>query len=650
MRSLTFTPDGKHLISLGGGWVRRWDLATGQATVNLGDGWRSQRVDYDLLVSADGRRACICRDVPGGDGAEECTEHDLTSGKKVRAYRLAFSHGGTFHGFQRIFSPDGKTCAELVGTITLWSAADGALVRQLTAKDGRYTAMAFAPDGKTLVAGDDVGTIHVFSVATGKEQRSFGVANVKGTDALAISPDGKRLAAVGGGDGFLRLWDLTRGTEERTLDLPEGELPEGVGSIVFSPEGRTLIAGVRKGVRAALRSWDVLSGKPGRAWLDDPTIGLVLAVSPDGKVLATMNDAGVIRLWDVETGKEKHAREASPCGLLAVCFQGDGKGLWTLGSDFALRKWEAATGRLLGKPHALVRGSRPEFVAGGRLVSSRNGKVVLYDATTGKVLRSAPGDRGIVAPDGRRLATTSPDGSVRLYDLETGKLIQTRALPAERDTPGGSRPVVRGFTADGKSLILQGDIVSVWDVETGKQKASWSLRRARVLTPPETGRQREGRPGGRRMRSGRSTIPDGGGRPVPDFEDKIESVALSADGSKIAFGVRKYRQPPANTGGQVTEHRRLMILETMTAKLLHQTDVEEHDLLHLAFSPDGKLLAAGGAWTARVWEVGSARAGRQFTGHRGRINALAFSADGKRLATASEDSTVLVWDLSARPE
>jgi RNA polymerase sigma factor (sigma-70 family) len=646
-RSLTFSPDGKHLVSLGGGWARRWDLATGQATVNLGDGFCSGKFDYNLLVSADGRRACICRDVPGNAGAEECTEYDMSSGQKVRAYRLDLARGRTYYFVPRTLSPDGKTCAELASTITLWSTGNGAVLRKFVAKDGGYTAIAFTPDSKTLVAGDDVGTIHVFTIATGKEQRSFGVANVKGINALAISPDGKRLATHGGGDGFLRLWDLAGGTEERTLDLPQGELPEGTGSIIFSPDSRTLLAGVRRGVRTGLRTWDVLSKKPGRAWVDDPTIGLIPAVSPDGKLLATMNDAGVIRLWDMETGKEKHPREASPCGLQAVCFQPDGKALWTLGTDFTLRKWEAATGRLLGKPHTLVRGSTPEFF-GGRLVSSRNGKVVLYDATSGKVLLSAPGDWGIVAPDGKRMATTSLDGRVRLYDLETGKLIHTRALPPERDTPGGPRPMVRGFTADGKSLILQGDNVSIWEVETRKQKASWSLWRSKVLEHPETDRKPKGGLGGGRPRPGRKTIPDGRDRSSPSFEDKIESVALSPDGSKIAFGVRKYRRPKA--GGPVTEYRRLMILETMTAKLLHQADVEENNLLHLAFSPNGKLLAAGGDWTARIWEVGTGRAARQFTGHRGRINALAVSADGKRLATASEDSTVLVWDLSARPQ
>src|SRR5262249_50493385 len=192
----------------------------------------------------------------------------------------------------------------------------------------------------------------------------------------------------------------------------------------------------------------------------------------------------------------------------------------------------------------LVRGSSPGFF-GGRLVSSRNGKVVLYDTTTGKVLLSAPGDRGVVAPDGKRMATTSSDGRVRLYDVETAKLSHTRPLPAEGDTPGGPRPVVRGFSADGKSLILQGDVVSVWDIQTGNQKASWSLWRSKVLQHPETDRKPKGRPGGGRKGAGRSKIPDGGNRPRPDFEDKIESVALSPDGSKIAFGVRKDRLPPA---------------------------------------------------------------------------------------------------------
>ena len=82
--------------------------------------------------------------------------------------------------------------------------------------------MVFAPDSNTLFVGDDVHTIHVFDLASGKEQRSFGVANVKGVVRLAIAPDGNRLATVGGDNSFVRLWNVAKGTEERTLDFPEG--------------------------------------------------------------------------------------------------------------------------------------------------------------------------------------------------------------------------------------------------------------------------------------------------------------------------------------------------------------------------------------------------------------------------------------------
>src|SRR5262249_2305609 len=151
-----------------------------------------------------------------------------------------------------------------------------------------------------------------------------------------------------------------------------------VEALLFTPDSRTLIAGIRARLggtshrhRAVVRSWDVATGKPGRAWTDDPTIGTALAVSPDGKTLATLSGEGVIRLWDRETGAERRPLEASPCGLEAVCFRPDGKTVLTLGApDLALREWEAATGRLLGPPRARVPGYAPKFVAKGQFLVS----------------------------------------------------------------------------------------------------------------------------------------------------------------------------------------------------------------------------------------------------------------------------------------
>src|SRR5207244_4302942 len=89
--SLAFTPDGRCLVSTGGGWVRRWDVATGRALVNLGDGWRAGQAGTDL-ATADGRTARIAVDVPLQTGgiAWQCTEYDLVSGRERRTYRLHF--------------------------------------------------------------------------------------------------------------------------------------------------------------------------------------------------------------------------------------------------------------------------------------------------------------------------------------------------------------------------------------------------------------------------------------------------------------------------------------------------------------------------------------------------------------------------------
>ena len=109
----------------------------------------------------------------------------------------------------------------------------------------------------------------------------------------------------------------------------------------------------------------------------------------------------------------------------------------------------------------------------------------LQDLTTGKVLVECPGSQGVLSPDGKHLAATDADGRVRLVDVPTAKIVADW-LPDETEAPDGLRPTVRGFSADGKSLILQGDIVSVWDVETRKRRTSWSLERNKVLEYQET--------------------------------------------------------------------------------------------------------------------------------------------------------------------
>src|SRR5262249_54524627 len=126
------------------------------------------------------------------------------------------------------------------------------------------------------------------------------------------------------------------------------------------------------------------------------------------------------------------------------------------------------------------------FTAQGQLLVSDSGKdtVRVVDAATGKVILEVPGHEAVVTTDGKRLATSANDGRVRVFDIDTGKVIQSWVPPQEKDDSKSLYPVVRGFGADGQSLILQGEIVSTWAVATGKQKTSWGLLRNQVLVKP----------------------------------------------------------------------------------------------------------------------------------------------------------------------
>jgi WD40 repeat protein len=242
----------------------------------------------------------------------------------------------------------------------------------------------------------------------------------------------------------------------------------------------------------------------------------------------------------------------------------------------------------------------------------------LYDAATGKLLheRAELGHWPVFSRDGRRVATVDSDHKVRVRAIETGNVLQTLTPPGEASR-GWPLPRLVAFMPDGASLVLQGDAVSVWDVATGRRKSAWHLTKHKVLEKEFAGN--------------------------PQDRERIESIAVSPDGRTIAFGLMKDRL--GDEHGNLEWFGRIMLLETATGKLLLQQDVGRYAPERIAFSPDGRLVAAGGVWTIHVWNVATGEAVAQFEGHRGRITGLAFSPDGRRLASASEDSTVLVWDV-----
>jgi WD40 repeat protein len=656
---LDFTPDGEHLISLGGGWIRRWDLATGKAIVNIGEGLRNGRFDAQLSFSADGKLACIYKDVPlpvkesakppadgfggfgggklGGKGPPappttwEGTEYDLETGKVRRTFRLNFPRpkAGESWPYRCFLSTDGKVAANFDSReITVWSNVTGSIEKQISLPGGHFTAMQMTSDGKTVIAGDDEHTIHVYDVTSGKELRSFGIANINGVACMALSPDAKSLATIDGAGGYLRLWDLEKGTETQAFGIPR---KGSVQTLRFTPDGNKVVVGLNESATGVevVWLWDVNEERPRLEWRGKASI---FAVHPDWKMTAAMNQAGVIQLWDLKTGGELHKAESSPGGLTSVCFTSNGKAVLTVGDDLAVCTWDANTGKLIGSLKSPIKGEAPVFVAGGKLLVKDHGYLNLFDPATGKQVEFGNGEYLVVSPDGKRVAISSNGGRVHIYVMESGEFVHRWKAPSDpqdRNLDGENwrYPAVVGFTPDGKSLVFQGTIVSVCDAETGQQKTSWSLKRKNVLEY--------------------NTANGPFGDADRMFIASVVSAAASPDGTKIALALNRRQGKGAADMGLVERQSRLMILETATGKLLHQSEVGDPQFFRqICFSPDGKLLAACGWNTIRVWEVGTEKAKWEFDGHRGFVQSLAFSPDGSRLASVAQDSTGLVWKLA----
>jgi WD40 repeat protein len=503
------------------------------------------------------------------------------------------------------------------------------------AKGGKDDRDVVFAGSDRLVTADAKQIINVWDARRGKLLRQF--AHGAPVQVLATSPGGRWLATLEHhtyaidrllDKDVVRVWDLETGTQKHTL---AARPKRWFMSVYFSPDSKRLLASSAGAERYELTIWDTETGERIREMED--AYGSSLAVSPDGSRLASGNLPGKFELWDMTTGRRLSSVDSRHARATALAFTPRDDHMVTLGF-WSLSTWEITTGRrkeVFDLPHTSSIHPIPALSRDGKYALSFAGdwekkQGFLWDVVQRRHLRTLDTRcvMGTFSLDSSLLAIweTGKAPAIRLYDVATGRATgrEVRSFPAQN----AAWPFL-SFTADGKTLLAANDRIVGYDVSSGKELFSWRMKPVADKSGMD--------------------IAVGGRQVDPESRRAWRGFVASPDGTRVAvtlIGGFNYR--PVRD--------RLALFDAHTGRLLRRwSDSGESasNYEQLCFSHDGQLLASSDKDALHLWEVATGKEIHTFRGHRGEIAFLAFSQDDRRLASASWDSTVLIWDATDQP-
>jgi WD40 repeat protein/serine/threonine protein kinase len=416
---------------------------------------------------------------------------------------------------------------------------------------------------------------------------------------------------------------------------------------------------------------------------------IAVAVSPDGRRIATGSDDSTAKIWDAANGRELLTLKGHRDWIRWVAFSPDGRRIVTASHDQTARVWDAVTGRELFtlKGHSDVVAAALFSPDGLRIVTGSWDKTAkVWDADTGRELLTLKGQAGriwavAISPNGRRIATASEDSwdkTALVWDAVTGREVlalkghtdgitflafspdNERIATASEDktaklwdaASGRELLTLKGhtsfvlcvtFSPDGKWIATSSDdnTAKVWEAATGRElrtlkghgggiaALAYYPDGRRLVTGSEdhTAKVWNADSGLSGDETGRSALT------LKGHSNVLYCSAFSPDGRRIVTG---------------SWDKTVKVWDAYSGRELLTIKGNSGEVYGVAFSPDGQRIVTGGQdATAKVWDATSGRELVTLKGHSDLISSLAFSPDGRRIVSGSADSTAKVWDAAS---